>query len=60
MFVSVAAPPAELLAEALPEAVLEVVLELLQAASRIAAAAKPTAATGTRLTRVEFMTLLYG
>jgi hypothetical protein len=45
--------------EALAEAVLELLLELLQAVTRIAVTARLAATTGTRPTRVNFMTLLY-
>jgi hypothetical protein len=62
MFVPAAEPLAEVPAEAVDEEPLEVVelLELLHAVTRIAATAMPAAASGTRLSRVNFILLLYG
>jgi hypothetical protein len=45
--------------EALGEGVLELLLEVLQAVTRMAVAARVAATTGTRLTRVDFIVLLY-
>jgi hypothetical protein len=57
MLVPAAEPLAEPLAEALLGALAEELLELLQADTRMAATAMPTA-TGSRLPRVNFMGLL--